>query len=132
MTQPASALLGIARLILMTRRAKVLVLALNSMGFMHRNYKRNRQSAIGNRQFGNEVRVSQFALAAAGGSAGAGAVFLLVRTRTAEIADAVHRSQIAFFADHRHFADTAENPICACSSGGGALGHCAGAAAIRI
>jgi hypothetical protein len=44
---------------------------------MARIYKPNRQSAIGNRQFQYEFRASKQFVAAAGDSAGAGAVFLV-------------------------------------------------------
>src|ERR1039457_5242081 len=132
MTRPASSFFGIAGVSLMIRRAKVLVRVFNSIGFMRRTYKPNRQSAIGNRQFQNELRQSTNALAAAGGSASADRLSVVVGTRAAAVNDDVHSSAIASGFDCGRFHDPPENPR-GRSGGGGVLFDCrAGKAAMGI
>src|SRR6516164_5937270 len=104
MTRPASSFLGIARLILIIRKANVLVRAFNSVEFIARSYLPNQQSAIGNRQFRYEFRIFQISLAAAGNSAGSDGLFLVGQPCAAKIADAIRRGAAAFVADGGHFA----------------------------
>src|SRR5487761_2481233 len=129
MTRPASSDLGIARVSLMILNAKVFVRALSSVGFMARIYKPNRQSAIGNRQFKNEIRASKSVVAAAGGSAGARAVFLVGGAGAATAADAIRRGAAAGAVDGRDFAGPAQSAAGLGDFGGGLSRHHAGAAA---
>src|SRR5208282_1949872 len=132
MTRPASSFLGIARFSLMIRKAKVLVRAFNSVGFIRRKYKFNQQSPIENQQFKNEIRASTNPLAAAAGSAGAGAVFLVGDAFAAKTAGTIYSSAAAVAVDGRRFSGAEKNALCPRDPRRGAFDSRAGAAAARI
>src|SRR5437899_12586236 len=111
MTRPASSFLGMARVSLMTRRAKVLVRAFSSAGFIRRHYEPTGQSAIGNRQSGDDLRPLPNPLAAAGLPAAARRVFLVGVARAAAVDDAIHSGPPAARLGFRFVADATESAV---------------------